>query len=122
MKSCVINFFITFFFVGLAASARASPMSLTFPWAPAKCYYWHIHHWVGSLVPELQNATWPMNEAGASVRELTSARSSSQPMTGEVGVSIPQLLHPVDGATLRRASHPGFQSFPCGNKLHWYSA
>lgn len=57
-------------------------MSLTFPWAQPN-YYWHIHHWVGSLVPELQNATWPMNEAGASVRELTSARSSSQPMTGK---------------------------------------
>lgn len=94
-------------------------MSLTFPWAPDKCHYWHIHRWVGSLVPELQNATWPMNAAGASVRELTSAWSSSQPVTGEVDVSIPQLPHPVDGATLRSASHPGFQSFPCGNKLHW---
>ena len=103
--------------VGLAGSASAPPMSLTFLCAPAKCHCWHLHLWVGSLVPELQNATLSMNAAGASAGELTPARSSSRTMTGGVGVSIPQLPHPLDEATLRSALYLGFQSFPYGNKL-----
>lgn len=105
------------FLVGLAGSASVPPMSLTFPCAPAKCHCWHLHLRVGSLVPEPQNATLSMNAAGASAGELTPARSSSRTMTGGVGVSIPQLPHPLDEATLRSALYLGFQSFPYGNKL-----
>lgn len=111
MKSCVINFFITFFFVGLPSLCRGFTHVLTFPWAGQMLLLAHTSlGWKpGSRTTECYMAyEWSRCKCG----ELTSARSSSQPMTGEVGVSIPQLLHEVDEATLRRASHPGFRAFP----------
>lgn len=113
---CYKFFYRLFFFVGLAASAGASPLSLTFPWAQPNAttgtYITGLEAWFQNFAECYMAYEWSRCKCP---RELTSARSSSQPMTGEVGVSI-TTPSPSRWGNSKEGKPPGFQSFPCGNK------